>query len=143
MWWTPEDRKKFEALADCVRKQFDAYEVEKGLNQNGKLVLGEALADLGGLSVSFNAYKKLLEKTGRKDIGGFTPEQRFFLGYAQVWSTNMRIEYSRLITNSDPHPLPRFRVLGTVSNLPEFSQAFGCKETDRMVRAGDLRCKVW
>jgi predicted metalloendopeptidase len=143
MWWTPEDRKKFEALADCVRKQFDSYEVEKGLNQNGKLVLGEALADLGGLSVAFNAYQKALETTGRKDIGGFTPEQRFFLGYAQVWASNLRPEYARLITNSDPHPLPRFRVLGTVSNMPEFSKAFGCKENDPMVRSGELRCKVW
>jgi putative endopeptidase len=143
MWWTPEDRKKFEALADCVRKQFDSFEVEKGLNQNGKLVLGEALADLGGLSVAFNAYQKALDTTGRKDIGGFTPEQRFFLGYAQVWASNLRPEYARLITNSDPHPLPRFRVLGTVSNMPEFSKAFGCKENDPMVRSGELRCKVW
>jgi putative endopeptidase len=143
MWWTPEDRKKFEALADCVRKEFDGFEVEKGLNQNGKLVLGEALADLGGLGISFNAYRKQLEKSGGKNIEGFTPQQRFFLGYAQVWSTNMRPEFARLLTNSDPHPLPKFRVLGAVSNTPEFGQAFGCKADDRMVRPAEARCKVW
>jgi putative endopeptidase len=143
-WWTDEDRKKFDALADCVRKQFDGYEVEKGLNQNGKLVLGESLADLGGLGIAHAAYQKVLAAGGaRKDIGGFTPDQRFFLGYAQVWATNMRPEFSRLLTNSDPHPLPQFRVIGTVSNMPEFSQSFGCKADDHMVRPADVRCRVW
>ena len=143
-WWTEDDRKKFDALADCVRKQFDGYEVEKGLNQNGKLVLGESLADLGGLGIAHAAYQKVLGADGaRKDIGGFTPEQRFFLGYAQVWATNMRPEFSRLLTNSDPHPLPQFRVIGTISNMPEFSKSFGCKADDRMVRPADVRCRVW
>jgi putative endopeptidase len=143
-WWTEDDRKNFEARADCVRKQFDGFEVEKGLNQNGKLVLGESLADLGGLNISYAAYRKAQQAGGtKKDIEGFSPEQRFFLGYAQVWATNMRPEYSRLLTNSDPHPLPRFRVIGTISNLPEFAQAFACKADDRMARPENERCRVW
>jgi predicted metalloendopeptidase len=143
-WWTEEDRKKFEELAECVRKQFDAYEVEKGLNQNGKLVLGESLADQGGLNIAYAAYQKALEKQGaRKDIGGFTSDQRFFMGYARVWATNMRPEFARLLTNGDPHPLPRFRVIGTVSNMPEFARAFDCKAGDGMVRPSETRCRVW
>lgn len=143
-WWTAEDRKKFEALADCVRKQFDGYEVEKGLNQNGKLVLGESLADQGGLNIAYAAYQKVLRKEGaRKNIGEFTPEKRFFMGYAQVWASNLRPEFARLLTNSDPHPLARFRVIGTVSNMPEFSQAFECKSGDGMVRPKETRCRVW
>ncbi len=143
-WWTDEDRKNFEARADCVRKQFDGYEVEKGLNQNGKLVLGESIADLGGLTIAFAAYQKTLQQQGRrKDIGGFTPEQRFFLGYAQAWATNLRPEFARLLTNSDPHPLPRFRLIGTVSNMPEFGEAYACRGGDPMVRLEDARCRVW
>ena len=143
-WWTKEDRKKFEELAECVRKQFDGYEVEKGLNQNGKLVLGESLADQGGLNIAYAAYQKALEKQGaKKVIGGYSPEQRFFMGYAQVWASNMRPEFARLLTNSDPHPLARFRVIGTVSNMPEFAQAFDCKSGDGMVRSKETRCRVW
>jgi putative endopeptidase len=143
-WWTEDDRKNFEARADCVRKQFDGFEVEKGLNQNGKLVLGEAIADLGGLKIAFAAYQKALERSGQPaDIEGYSPEQRFFLGYAQVWADNMRPEYARLLTNVDPHPLPRFRVIGTISNMPEFGRAFSCKPNDRMVRPEAERCTVW
>jgi predicted metalloendopeptidase len=143
-WWTEEDRKRFEERADCVRKQFDAFEVEKGLNLNGKLVLGESIADLAGLKIAFAAYQKALEGSGRRvDIEGYSPEQRFFLGYAQVWADNMRPEYARLLTNVDPHPLPRFRVIGTVSNMPEFVRAFSCKPDDRMARPENERCRVW
>ncbi len=143
-WWTEDDRRKFEARADCIRKQFDGYEVEKGLNQNGKLVLGESIADLGGLTIAFAAYRKLLEGSGRRsDIDGFTPEQRFFLGFAHAWATNIRPEFARLLTNSDPHPLPRFRLIGTVSNMPEFGQAYSCKASDTMVRPEVARCRIW
>ena len=142
MWWTPEDFKKFTERTDCVVKQFDSYEVEPGLHQNGKLVVGESVADLGGLTVAYAAYQKSLQGKPRpKTIDGFTPEQRFFLGWAQVWAGNIRPEAARLLTATDPHPLARFRVNGPLSNIQAFAQAFGCKAGDAMVRAD--RCQIW
>jgi putative endopeptidase len=141
-WWTPEDRKNFDERAACVEKQFDGYEVEPGLHQNGKLVLGESIADLGGLAIAYAAYEKSLEGKPRpKDIDGFTPEQRFFLGWAQVWGANQRPEAARLQTKTNPHPLSRFRGNGAPSNLAEFAKAFGCKKGDPMVR--EQICKIW
>jgi putative endopeptidase len=143
-WWTPEDLKKFRERTGCVVAQFDAYEVEPGLNQNGKLVVGESVADLGGLTVAYAAYQKSLEGKPRPPvIGGFTPEQRFFLGWAQVWAQNIRPEAARLRTATDPHPLGRFRVNGPLSNMPAFAQAFSCKMGDGMVRPPDKRCQIW
>jgi putative endopeptidase len=143
-WWTPEDLKKFNERTGCVVAQFDAYEVEPGLHQNGKLVVGESVADLGGLTVAYAAYQKSLEGKPRPPvIGGFTPEQRFFLGWAQVWAQNIRPEAARLRTATDPHPLGRFRVNGPLSNMPAFAQAFSCKTGDGMVRPPDKRCQIW
>jgi len=140
-WWTPEDRKDFTERGDCVVSQFNGYEVEPGLHQNGKLVLGESIGDLGGLTIAYAAYKKSIEGKRPKDIDGFTPEQRFFLGWAQVWGANQRAEAARLQTNTDPHPLARFRGNGPLSNMPAFAQAFGCKKGDPMVR--EQSCKIW
>jgi len=141
-WWTDEDLKNFKTRTDCVSNQFDGFEVEPGLHQNGKLVLGESIADLGGLTISYAAYEKSLEGKPRpKDLDGFTPEQRFFLGWAQVWGANERPEFARLQTNTNPHPLPRFRVIGPLSNMAVFAQAFGCKKGDAMVR--EQSCKIW
>jgi predicted metalloendopeptidase len=141
-WWTAEDRKSFDERASCVQTQFDGYEVEPGLHQNGKLVLGESIADLGGLAISYAAYEKSLEGKPRpQDIEGFTPEQRFFLGWAQVWGANQRPEAARLQTKTNPHPLSRFRGIGAPSNLAEFAKAFGCKKGDAMVR--EQTCKIW
>ena len=140
-WWTPDDRKSFEEHSGCVVKQFDGYEVEPGLHQNGKLVLGESIGDLGGLAISYAAYEKSIEGKRPKDVDGFTPEQRFFLGWAQVWGTNMRPEFARLQTNTNPHPLPRFRANGPLSNMEVFAKAFGCKKGDAMVR--EQACKIW
>jgi putative endopeptidase len=141
-WWTAEDRKNFDERAGCVEKQFDGYEVEPGLYQNGKLVLGESIADLGGLAIAYAAYEKSLEGKPRpKEIEGFTAEQRFFLGWAQVWGANQRPEAARLQTKTNPHPLARFRGNGPLSNLAIFAQAFGCKKGDAMVR--EQACKIW
>jgi putative endopeptidase len=140
-WWTADDRKNFDEHADCVSKQFDGYEVEPGLHQNGKLVLGESIGDLGGVTIAYAAYEKSIEGKRPKDIDGFTPEQRFFLGWAQVWGSNMRPEFARLQTNTNPHPLPHFRGNGPLSNMPEFAKAFDCKKGDTMVRA--QACKIW
>ena len=141
-WWTPEDAKNFTERASCVSDQFDGYEVEPGLHQNGKLVLGESIADLGGLTISYAAYEKSLEGKARPvDKDGFSPEQRFFLGWAQVWGANTRAEYARLLTNTNPHPLPRFRGNGPLSNMAEFAKAFGCTKGEAMVR--EKVCKIW
>jgi len=141
-WWTAEDLKNFQDRGNCVASEFDGFVVDGDLHENGKLVEGESIADLGGLTIAYAAYKKSLEgKPQPKDIDGFTPDQRFYLGYAQVWGSLVRPEYAKLQTNSDPHPLPRFRVLGPLSNLPTFAAAFGCKKGDAMVR--EHACKIW
>ena len=140
-WWTPEDRKSFVERGDCVVNQFNSYEVEPGLHQNGKLVLGESIGDLGGLTIAYAAYEKSIAGHRPPDIDGFTPEQRFFLGWAQVWGTNQRIEAARTQTNTDPHPLAQFRGNGPLSNMEAFAKAFGCKKGDHMVR--EQACKIW
>jgi putative endopeptidase len=141
-WWKPEDLKNFQERAGCVQQQFDGYVVDGDLHENGKLVLGESIADLGGLTISYAAYEKSLQGKPRPpDKDGFTPEQRFFLGWAQVWGANDRLEYERLMANTNPHPLPRFRGNGPLSNMAEFAKAFGCKKGDPMVR--EQACKIW
>jgi putative endopeptidase len=141
-WWTPEDLKNFKERAACVSDQFDSYVVDGDLHENGKLVLGESIADLGGLAIAYAAYEKSLEGKPRPpEKAGFTPEQRFFLGWAQVWGANTRIEYARLLANTNPHPLPNFRGNGPLSNMAEFAKAFGCKKGDPMVR--EKTCKIW
>jgi putative endopeptidase len=140
-WWTPEDRKDFTERGDCVVNQFNGYEVEPGLHQNGKLVLGESIGDLGGLAIAYAAYEKSIQGKHPPEIDGFTPQQRFFLGWAQVWGTNQRAEAARLQTNTDPHPLARFRANGPLSNLQAFAKAFGCNKGDPMVR--EQSCKIW
>jgi len=140
-WWTKDDRKNFDERASCVQKQFDGYEVEPGLHENGKLVLGESIADLGGLAISYAAYEKSIEGKRPPALGGFTPEQRFFLGWAQVWGANMRPENARLMANTNEHPLPKFRTNGPLSNMELFAKAFGCKKGDPMMRENN--CKIW
>jgi putative endopeptidase len=140
-WWSKEDRKNFDERATCVQQQFDGYEVEPGLHENGKLVLGESIADLGGLAISYAAYEKSIEGKRPPTLDGFTPEQRFFLGWAQVWGANLRPELARLMANSNPHPVSKFRVNGPLSNMELFAKAFGCKKGDAMVR--EKACKIW
>jgi len=143
-WWTPADLKNFQTRSECVVNQFSAFEVEPGLNMQGKLVSGESIADLGGLTVSYEAFQKSMAgKPKPANIDGFTPEQRFFLGWAQVWAAKYTPEIARLITQSDPHPISRFRVNGPLSNMPQFAAAFQCKGGDAMVRPDKDRCQVW
>lgn len=144
-WWTAEDAKNYLQRATCVEEQFSAFRAEEvGLNQNGKLVLGESIGDLGGLKIAWLAFQKSLEGKPRPaNIEGFTPEQRFFLGWAQVWGRNQRPEAIRQQILTDPHPLGRFRVNGPISNMPQFAEAFNCKLGDKMVRPPEKRCQVW
>ena len=142
MWWTAEDRRRFDAKADCVVEQYDNYEVLPGLKMQGKLTLGENIADLGGLIIAYNAFKKSLEGKPRpENIDGFTPEQRFFIGYAVGWMVNQRPESIRTQVLGDPHAIPEWRVIGPLSNMPEFAEAFQCKIGDQMVR--QKPCQVW
>jgi putative endopeptidase len=141
-WWTPEDRKKFEERANCVVEQFNAYEVLPGLNINGKLTLGENIGDLGGLILAYNGFKKSLAGKPRPaNIDGMTPEQRFFLGWAQVWAAKSTPEIQRVLVASDPHADPLYRVNGPLSNMPEFAEAFGCKVGQKMARPNP--CQIW
>lgn len=143
-WWTPEDLKNFTERGDCVAKQFDGFVVEEGLHENGKLVEGESIADLGGLTISYAALEKSLEShPAPKLIDGLTPEQRFFLGWAQVWAGIDRPEFARLLVNTNPHPLPQFRAVAPLSNMPSFAKAFHCGDADPMVRPAAERCRIW
>src|SRR5256714_12599300 len=112
-WWSDTDLKAFQQKAQCIVDQFNGFEVEKGLNENGRLVQGESIADLGGVVVAFAAFQHSMQGKPRPaNIDGFTPEQRFFLGYARGWATSIRPELARLLVSSDPHPLAKFRVNG-------------------------------
>ena len=142
-WWGEADLKAFKARAKCVIDQFSGFEVEKGLNENGNLVVGESIADLGGLVIAYAAFQKAMEGKPRVVIDGFTPEQRFFLGYARGWATSTRPELARMLVTVDPHPLPKFRVNGPLSNMPQFAAAFQCKAGDPMVRPEKERCEIW
>jgi putative endopeptidase len=143
-WWTDADMAKFKERAECVVKQFDGFEVQPGLFENGKLVVGESIADLGGLVIAYAAFQKSLEGKPRPaNIDGLTPEQRFFLGYAFSWATNVRPEFARLMVQTNPHPLPKFRVNGPLANFPAFAEAFQCKAGDAMVRPARDRCQIW
>jgi len=142
-WWTEEDRNKFTTRAECVAEQFSGYRTSDGTNLNGKLVLGESIADLGGLTIAYHALLKSMEGKPRPTIDGFTPEQRFFIGWGMIWAMSQRSESERQQALGDTHPLSRFRVNGPLSNLEEFAAAFGCKAGDAMVRSSNRRCQVW
>jgi endothelin-converting enzyme/putative endopeptidase len=137
-WWSPKVNSEFEQRAACVEKQFDGYVVLGDLHVNGKLTLGENIADLGGLKLS---YKALMAKPEAGPRGEFSREQEFFLGFAQGWCGKMRDEALRHLVSTNPHSPPNLRVNGPLSNLPEFAQAFSCKVDAKMVKKD--RCEVW
>lgn len=140
-WWTKEDRDKFEERAQCVVDQFNGYEVQKGLTVNGRLTLGENIGDLGGLNIAYTALQEALKKHPQGSIDGFTPEQRFFLGWAQVWAAKSTPQFERNQVLTDPHSHQRWRVNGPLSNMPQFAKAWGCKQGQKMVR--EKFCQIW
>ncbi|HEX3437642.1 MAG TPA: M13 family metallopeptidase [Pseudacidobacterium sp.] len=147
-WWTPEDGKKFTQRADCVVKEYDGFVAVNELHVNGKLTLGENIADLGGLKLAFLAYLDRAQKSGMDltkkgdtEYGGLTPAQQFFVSYGQGWCQNNRPEDLLLRVQTDPHSPEDFRVNGVVVNLPEFQKAFGCKTGTPMAPAS--RCAIW
>ncbi len=142
-WWTSADEKNFNDRAQCIVNQFNSYVAIDDVHENGKLVLGESIADLGGLTIAYNALEKDLQGKPRPLIAGYTPEQRFFLAYSQIWAATDRPEFVRLMVNVNPHALDRLRSIAAPSNMPAFAKAFGCKEGDAMVRPAALRCQIW
>ena len=142
-WWTPEDARRYNERAKVVEEQYGAYVAIDTLRVNGKLTLGENLADIVGVSVAYDALQRELSGKPRQAIDGFTPEQRFFLGWAQARLSVLRPEAARVQVATDPHSPGRFRVNGPLSNMSEFAQAFGCKEDDPMVRPAAQRARIW
>ncbi|MFZ0639164.1 MAG: M13 family metallopeptidase [Candidatus Acidiferrales bacterium] len=142
-WWTDQDLKKFNARAECVAKQFDSFIAVPGVHENGHLVLGESIADLGGLVIAYNAFQKTPEAHSTQKIDGFTPDQRFFLSYGQSWEEQTRPEAIRMRATVDPHPQEIFRTNGPVSNMPAFAKAFGCHAGDPMARPAGEACRIW
>jgi putative endopeptidase len=143
-WWLKSDREHFVKLSDCFVNQYGGYSPVSGVELNGKLTLGENTADNGGTRL---AYLALLDVLAKKSISlaetqdAYTQKQQFFLGFAQSWCENQRPEAARLQVQTDPHSPAKFRVDGTVSNMPEFTQAFSCKAPDKMFTA--KACRVW
>ncbi|MEQ1833419.1 MAG: M13 family metallopeptidase [Candidatus Eisenbacteria bacterium] len=142
-WWQPGDVERYKALAQKVQQQFDGYTVLDTVHVNGKLTLGENLADLGGLAVAYAAMQKAYAKQSRAKIDGFTPEQRFFLGWARVWRNLQTDADLRTQVQTDPHSPAQWRINGPMSNLREFHDAWDCKNGDAMVRPEDLRVRIW
>ena len=144
-WWTPDDAQRFKDRASRVATQFDAYTVvDSATHVNGRLTLGESIADLGGLKVAYAAFQHALAGKPRPPaIDGFTPEQRFFLAWAQIWRAKATPQYLRNQVVVDPHAPARWRGMGPLSNLKEFAEAWGCKTGDPMVRADSLRATIW
>jgi putative endopeptidase len=140
-WWTPEDAAEFEKRAECFIKEYSAFTPVDDVHLNGKLTLGENTADNGGVHLSFMALMKSLEGKPQPKIDGFTPQQRFFLGYSQVWCQNVRPEAARMRAQIDPHSDGRDRVNGVLGNMPEFRAAFACHDGQPMVHAPS--CRVW
>jgi endothelin-converting enzyme/putative endopeptidase len=139
-WWTPADGSAFELRAACIADEYSGFTAVDDVKLNGKLTLGENTADNGGARVAYMAMENALNGKGAT-IDGFTPEQRFFLGFAQVWCQNQAPQEARQRALTDPHSPGNFRAIGTVENMPEFQKAFSCKAGQPMVSAN--ACRVW
>jgi predicted metalloendopeptidase len=142
-WWSDADRAEFEQRADVVVDQFDAYTVAEDLTINGRLTLGENIADLGGLSLAFEALAQVLDGNQQAPIDGYKSEQRFFLSFGTIWRQNYTDEYLRLLVNTDSHSPSMFRCNGTLANLASFADAFGLDSESPMMHPQDQRAKIW
>jgi endothelin-converting enzyme/putative endopeptidase len=140
-WWTADDAKEFEKRASCISDQYSTYTIIDDIKINGKLTLGEDVADLGGLILAYMAWKEDTKGQKLGPIEGLTPEQRFFVGYGQSWCGHVRDETKRLRATIDPHSPEKYRTNGVVANMPEFQEAFHCKAGSPMVN--EKRCRVW
>jgi putative endopeptidase len=144
-WWSDKDSAEFEARAQKVVDEYSSFEVVPGVRVNGNLTLGENIADIGGVSISYDALERALAKdpSKRRTIDGFTPEQRFFISFAQIWRTNTRETELRRRVIVDPHSPGQFRAIGPLMNFQEFYDAFGISDTAPMWRPPALRARIW
>lgn len=142
-WWSKEDKKRFDERTKGIVRQFDKYEVEPGLHINGNMTQGENIADLGGVILGLEAYKHTPQYKAGKRIFGMTPLQRYFLGYAQAWMIQMRKDELANRVKTDVHAPAKWRVLGPLENIPEFYEAFGVKQGDKMYVPAKQRVKIW
>jgi len=140
-WWTPQDEAEFQKRTGCIADEYAQFIAVDDVHLNGRLTLGENTADNGGVRLSLMALENELKQKSQPPIDGFTPEQRFFISYAQVWCQNVTPEQSRLRALTDPHSPGQYRVKGVVTNMPEFQKAFNCKPSQPMVR--ENACRVW
>lgn len=142
-WWTDEDGVKFRSKTKVVVDQYAGFTVLDSLHLNGELTQGENIADIGGLAIAYDAFKMTKQGQGNEKIDGFTPDQRFFLGFAQSWREKRRDETTRMLVNVDPHSPAKYRVNGPLSNFTPFYTAFGVKETNKMYIKPENRAKIW
>jgi predicted metalloendopeptidase len=145
-WWSKESAEEYDKRRKAVVDQYSEYEPLPGMHVNGELTQGENIADIGGVKIAYAALQKALDKNpeGRnKKIDGFTPEQRFFLGFAQIWRSVQRDEDLKLQVNTNPHSPARYRANGPLSNLVEFQKAFDIPDGSPMVRPADKKVNIW
>jgi endothelin-converting enzyme/putative endopeptidase len=142
-WWTADDLKHFHERTQCVADQFEGYFIEPGIHHQGKLVLGESIGDLAGAKIAWLAFQKARQAHPAPTVDGFNPEQQFFIAWGQFRGDETRPESQRMMVQGDPHPVAKFRVIGPLSNLPEFAKTFGCAPDSAMVRAPGKACEVW
>jgi putative endopeptidase len=146
VWWTPEDLAKFKERTECIAKEYDGFTVAPGQNLNGHLTLGENTADNGGLRIAFQALQATLAKQGpgasEAKLDGYTPAQRFFISFGQVWCENKTEQAARVAAKTDPHSSGQYRTNGSVQNFDEFGKAFGCKAGQPMMPASG-GCRAW
>jgi len=140
-WWTPKDKEQFDALEQCLVNEYDSFVVVDDVHEKGKLTLGENTADNGGIRIAHMALLDVMGTTPLKELDGYTPDQRFFISYAQIWCQNQTPEAARLQALTNEHSAPQFRVNGVLANTPEFAKAFSCKPDSPMVRKP--ACRVW
>ena len=142
-WWTAEDKAKFKQRTDMVDRQYSAMQPLDSVYVNGKLTMGENIADIGGLNIAFTALQKAIANKNVGKIDGFTPEQRFFLAWAQIWRTNATENFLRQQVQTDPHSPASFRINGPLSNMPQFYKAFNCGPGNKMYRPDAERVHIW
>ncbi|HWW62702.1 MAG TPA: M13 family metallopeptidase, partial [Thermoanaerobaculia bacterium] len=135
-WWTAEDLTRFQERTSCVVDQFENFFIEPGIHHNGKLVLGESIGDLAGAKIAYLAFQKAQKTRPAPTVDGFTPDQQFFIAWGQFRGDETRPETQRMMVQSDPHPVAKYRIIGPLSNMPEFAAAFGCPLKEK-------RCEVW
>jgi endothelin-converting enzyme/putative endopeptidase len=142
-WWTKDDREKFDARTKCISDQYSKYVVVDDVHINGRLTMGEDVADLGGEILAYIAWQGATKDKNLQPVDGLTPEQRFFIGFAQWDCANERPEDMRMRAQVDPHSPAQYRINGVVVNMPQFAKAFSCKAGQPMVNPPEKVCRIW